>query len=304
VTVLAPRPVALTPRVEAWHRRGAMEEHLDRQIFVLDQDGSGPPLLFLHAYPSSSYDWRGVVDRLPGRQLTCFDFLGFGLSDKPADVSYSLHLQADLAEAVAQRFAGRPVVLVAHDMGASVATELLARDLEGRLGFRLAAVLLLNASLVIQQASLTISQKLLRGRAGPLMARLSNQRAFRIQVARLFSAAHPFTDEEAADQWSLLATAGGHRLLDKLTHYLHERVAYAPRWHGALRDWPGQLELAWAGQDPVCTEAVLQAVLELRPQAKLTRLAELGHYPQLEEPMAVTAVIDRLRREVALVPRR
>lgn len=296
MTVLAPRPASLGPRLEAWRRRGEQEEVAGRELFVLDQAGGDPPLLFLHGYPSSSYDWRGVIDRLPARRLTCFDFLGFGLSEKPTDVRYSLHLQADLTEAVAQRFAGRPVVLVAHDMGTSVATELLARDLDGTLGFQLAAVLLLNGSMVIEQASLTVSQRLLRSRVGPLMARLSNQRAFRVQFARIFSAQHPLTDEEAADQWSLLAAAGGHRILDKLTYYLHERVTYAPRWHGALRDWPGALELAWAGQDPVCTEAVLAAVLELRPQARLTRLPELGHYPQLEEPLAVAAIIDRIRR--------
>ena len=51
-------------------------------------------------------------------------------------------------------------------MGTSVATELLARDLEGRLPFRLASVLLLNGSMVLEAASLTPSQKVLRSRFG------------------------------------------------------------------------------------------------------------------------------------------
>ena len=55
----------------------------------------------------------------------------------------------------------------------------------------------------------------------------------------------------------------------------------------------GRLELSWAGRDPVCTEAVLQAVLALRPSAPLTRLPGLGHYPQIEDPGATMAVIDR-----------
>jgi pimeloyl-ACP methyl ester carboxylesterase len=37
---------------------------------------------------------------------------------------------------------------------------------------------------------------------------------------------------------------------------------------------------------------VLQALLALRPGAGLTRLAELGHYPQLEEPGTVAAIIE------------
>jgi pimeloyl-ACP methyl ester carboxylesterase len=39
---------------------------------------------------------------------------------------------------------------------------------------------------------------------------------------------------------------------------------------------------------------VLQAVLALRPGAALTRLEELGHYPQLEDPAAVAAIVDRV----------
>jgi pimeloyl-ACP methyl ester carboxylesterase len=65
------------------------------------------------------------------------------------------------------------------------------------------------------------------------------------------------------------------------------------RWRDALREWPGRLELAWAELDPICTEAVLQAVLALRPHAELTRLPGLGHYPQLEDPETVYEVIQR-----------
>ena len=97
----------------------------------------------------------------------------------------------------------------------------------------------------------------------------------------------------------LLAYNDGNRILDRLTFYLHERATYADRWHGALRDWPGRLELSWADRDPVCTEAVLQAVLALRPSAPLTRLPGLGHYPQLEDPATANAVIDRFARDGA-----
>jgi pimeloyl-ACP methyl ester carboxylesterase len=155
----------------------------------------------------------------------------------------------------------------------------------------------LNGSIVIERASLTISQKLLRSRLGPLVARLSSERAFRAQFARIFSDEHPLTDEEAADQWSLLTYNRGHTILDRLGFYMRERVTRGPRWHGALRAWPGRLELAWAGRDPVCTEAVLEAVLALRPKSPLTRLPELGHYPQIEDPPAIAGIVDRIAAE-------
>ena len=43
--------------------------------------------------------------------------------------------------------------------------------------------------------------------------------------------------------------------------------------------------------DPVATENVLDAVLELRPAAAVTRFDDLGHYPQIEDPERVAGVL-------------
>ncbi len=127
--------------------------------------------------------------------------------------------------------------IVAHDMGTSVATELLARDLAGGLEMQLAGALLFNGSIVLDRASLTPSQKLLRSRFGPIAALLSNRRVFRQQFGSVFSEAHPLSDEEAADQWSLICHDGGRTLGSRLVAYLDERIEFADRWHGAIRDW-------------------------------------------------------------------
>ncbi len=146
----------LTPRASAWHQAGALTEIAGHRIFVRERpgDGDGRPLILLHGYPSSSFDWRHAFDVLPAHRLIVFDFLGFGLSDKPRDQVYSLSLQADIAEAIVDRFADGPVVLVAHDMGSSVATELLARDIDGRPSFEPVSTLLFNPSLVRERGSL------------------------------------------------------------------------------------------------------------------------------------------------------
>lgn len=286
----------LTPRALAWQQSGTFEEVEGHRIFVRELPGvdDTQPLLLLHGYPSSSFDWRHAFSMLPGRRLIAFDFLGYGLSDKPRDHRYSLAGQADIAEVIAGRFATARVVLVAHDMGSSVATELLAREIEGKLTFGLASALLFNASLVRERASLLWGQRLLLSRLGPLAARLTSEFVFRRQFGGVFSREHPLSAEEAADQWSLLANNGGQRLLQRLIYYNRERVgAPGQRWHAALRDWPGRLELAWAELDPICTEAVLQAVLSLRPRAEVTRLPGLGHYPQIENPAAAIGVLER-----------
>jgi pimeloyl-ACP methyl ester carboxylesterase len=284
--------MALPDRVEAWRRRGREQEFRGRRIHLFERDGRKPLLLFLHGFPSSSYDWRPLLDQETGFATVAPDFLGFGLSEKPRDHGYTLHWQADLVEELVSRHHG-PIFLVAHDMGTSVATELMARDLDGDLEMELVGGLLLNGSMVQGAASPTLGQRLLRSPIGPVFSRLSSERFFRQQFGSIFSPGHPLTQEEAEDQWALICAGGGRTLNHKTIRYMEERFRHAERWHGALRDWPKPLSLAWGMLDPVATENVLNAVLDLRPHAPLTRLEDLGHYPQIEDPVRVAAELER-----------
>jgi pimeloyl-ACP methyl ester carboxylesterase len=277
--------MSLPERVEQWRGRGRTEEFRGRSIHTFYQPGEGPLMVLLHGFPTSSYDWRYLVDLVPGQAVLAFDFLGFGLSDKPREHNYTLSWQADLTEELIARFDGDgPVQICAHDLGTSVATELLARDLVGELGFELGSVLLFNGSILIERSNPTLAQKLLRGPLGPLAARFANEAFFRRQFASVFSDAHPLSDEDAADNWALMTNNDGNRLGHKLVSYMDERVIYADRWHGAIRRWQGDLHLAWGLKDPVAVPEVLDGLLELRPDLDSIRFEQLGHYPQVEDP--------------------
>ncbi|MGA9372855.1 MAG: alpha/beta fold hydrolase [Solirubrobacterales bacterium] len=282
----------MNPRVSAWRGRGEDEEFRGRRIHVLRREGSEPLLLLLHGFPSSSYDWRLLLELEIDHAILAPDFLGFGLSEKPRDHNYDLHWQADVVEELVRR-AGqtRPVFILAHDMGTSVATELMARDLDGSLGIDLVGGLLLNGSMIQDAASPTLGQRLLRSAVGPLFSRLSSERFFRQQFGSIFSPGHPLTDAEAEDQWELICAGGGRTLNHRTIAYMEERFKHADRWHGALRDWEKPLALAWGMLDPVATEAVLDAVIALRPEAPVTRFEDVGHYPQIEDPGRVATAL-------------
>jgi pimeloyl-ACP methyl ester carboxylesterase len=283
----------LTPRAREWQARGERTRVLGgHDVFVMRRPGVGPTLLLLHGFPSSSYDWREMLETEPlqHRDVLAFDFLGFGLSDKPPGRN-SLLRQADITQELVERYTDGSVFLIAHDMGTSVSTELLARQIDGRAAFEIRGAVLFNGSMLLHLASLIIGQKLLRSRAGPLLARLSSERFFRRQLASVFSKTHPLSPEEAADQWSLLAYAGGHRRGNDLIAYQDERERYTERWHGSIRDWPGSLTLLWGMQDPVANVEVLRGLQQLRPGVPVIELPELGHYPQIEDPLAVATQV-------------
>ena len=279
----------LPESVQRWRDGGRMLSTPTGSVFVRSAPGTGPTILLLHGFPSSSYDFGGVTERLGGRAWLTLDFLGFGLSDKPRPHRYSLFEQADIVEAVVAEAGGDPVVVLAHDMGTSVATELLARDIDGVLPFDLQAAVLTNGSVIVERASLRPIQKILRGPLGPLAARLVNRRDFIAGFAKLFSTAHPLSADEAQAQWALVARGDGRRILHLLSGYINERVTHAPRWHGAVAHWPKPLSFLWGTADPVATTEVLAGLRDLRPAAGVIELAGVGHYPQIEVPDEFTA---------------
>jgi pimeloyl-ACP methyl ester carboxylesterase len=285
------RPV-LTEKAQSWLEGGVLEDVLGQRLYVRRRDGDGPLLILLHGFPSSSYDWRELLELRPTRAALALDFLGFGLSAKPRDHVYSLSWQADAVAELVRRQGSPPVFLVGHDMGTSVATELMARDLRGELDFRLAGALLFNGSMLLHLAKPTVGQRLLRSPLGPLFAQLTTARTFRAQFARVFAPDHPLSAEEAADQWSLISRDGGQRIAHKLVHYMEERERFTDRWHGALRDWPGPLTLTWGLLDPVARTDVLDGLRALRPGVETIEIPEAAHYPQIECPERIAVALD------------
>jgi pimeloyl-ACP methyl ester carboxylesterase len=169
----------------------------------------------------------------------------------------------------------------------------MARDRHGGEGVAIHAIVMLNGSILQDVASPTRAQKMLASPAGPAFARAMGERGFKSGFSRIFSDAHPLSDDEAADQWSLIAHKDGKLVLPKTIAYMDERRRLADRWHGAFGAWEGDLQLVWGMQDPVANPAVLRGLQELRPGVPTRELDDVGHYPQLEDPLAVAQALTR-----------
>src|SRR5207244_10291153 len=157
--------------------------------------GSGPWLTALHGFPTSSWDWAKVVPELERRfRVLCFDFLGFGDSDKPRAHRFSIFEQADLTEALWRALGVEETVVVAHDYGATVAQELLARS---ETAARVTSVILLNAAIYVRLARPLLIQRLLAARlTGPIVARVVTERTFRRSFEWTFSREHATGEAE------------------------------------------------------------------------------------------------------------
>lgn len=277
---------------EAWSRAGtrvAVELRGVRREINARSLGHGPALTLLHGFPSSSYDYAAVAPALAGRQrLLLFDFLGFGDSDKPAAHDYSLLEQTDLVEALWRRDGLRETGLVAHDYGATVALELLARQAEGRLGTRVGAVLLMNAGLDLEAYRPRLIQRLLQWPLlGPLISGLLSERAFARSFAAVFAPARRPPAAELHEHWLAVSRRGGARLAHRLIRYIGERHRHRERWERAFAECGVPLACVWGLLDPVSGAPVLAALRRRRPGLEVVELADVGHYPQLEAPERV-----------------
>lgn len=270
--------------VEQWRQAGKRIEVEGRQLFVVDTQGEKPALVILHGYPSSSHDYHGVLPILAERhRVVIHDHLGFGLSDKPHDYSYSLFEQADMAQLLWRRLGIERAHVFAHDYGTSVATELIARRNIGYEPVELESLTLCNGSVHIELAKLRFIQKLLRNRTlGPLVARLSSKRVFKTNMRSLFHDPLKLTDDWIDTMWELLNHGGGKTVLPRITQYLRDRELFWHRWVGGLIRSSLQTHVLWGVEDPITGREVAELHHQEIPGSTLTLLDEVGHYPMIE----------------------
>lgn len=284
-----------SPALDAWIKVGQFESLAGQQIFCRVQAAPGrEPLLLLHGFPTASYDWHPLWDALAARySLYAFDMLGFGLSAKPRDHDYPIGTQADLCVALLLRHGVRRPHVIAHDYGVTVAQELLARELEGRLG--IASVCFLNGGLFPETHRARPIQKALAHRVfGPLLAQAITYGAFKRTMHRI-GGTRPPSDRDLRDLWSLQVRNGGRRALARCLNYMEQRRQNRARWVGALIDSSVPRRLLCGALDPVSGRHLADRYRELVPQPDVVLFDELGHYPQLEAPAQVLAAYLQFR---------
>lgn len=281
------------PALRAWREAGEFIT-VGRQRIFCRRGGTGPRLLLIHGFPTSSVDWAPMWPMLTSRfEVLAFDLLGLGFSDKPRGHRYRVHEQADLAEAVAHHHGWRDAFVLAHDYGDTVAQELLARSSENpaQAALRIPRLCLLNGGLFPETHRARLIQRLLASPLGPGLAGLMNRRSFGRNLKALFSPTR-LPDETAIDEyWALLQYQDGVRAVPSLLGYMAERQRERARWVGALQTTETALRLVCGAVDPVSGLHMAERYRELVPHADIVLLDDVGHFPQLEDPARVFAAV-------------
>jgi pimeloyl-ACP methyl ester carboxylesterase len=283
----------ITP--DEWRAGGATFRWRDHDIFTRT-GGAGDPVVALHGFPTASWDFAPIWGRLTERyRAVTLDFIGFGFSAKPRDFAYSILAYADLVDALLAREGITRYRLLAHDMGVTVAQELLARQKENAAA-RVTAVVLLNGGLFPETHRPRRAQTLLASRVGPILARLMTYGAFARSMHGVWGQKPP-AELELRAMWQLVTAHDGMAVMPKVIGYMAERRTHRERWVGALVGAEVPIRLVNGLRDPVSGAHMLVRYRELVGKPDIVELPDVGHYPQVEAPDAVAnATLDFFAR--------
>lgn len=288
--------VPLSPLFNTWHKSGEYISFGPHQVFVkrLGQAQASPEktALLIHGFPESSFSFHAVVEGLLKTfdTIILMDMIGYGLSDKPTNTyGYSLFEQADVVLTAWKHFGIQGGHIIAHDMGDSVTTEILARHENNTLPHwfskGIQSITFTNGSMVLELAKLRITQKLLLSKFGKIFNKITNYKLFSQQV----KSAHgnkKLTNEKIERLWEGNRLQDGHLKTYLTIRYLKDRKQFEKtRWLPALRATQIPIHLCWGQDDAVARVEMAYYLKEnICPQAQLTIMPNVGHFCQLGSP--------------------
>ncbi len=275
--------------LEQWKASGHYFQWQKHSIFYRDQ-GKGDALLCIHGFPTASFDWQRMWPSLAKHfRVISLDLLGFGFSDKPRRHAYSILEQADIIDALLASLNIRQAHLLAHDLGDSVAQEVLARQESSVTArfFDLRSLCFLNGGLFPEAHRPRWVQTLLRGPLGPFLVYGLNEKKFNHSFSEVFGKDTRPSAADLSDFWHLIALQKGEKLAHRLLQYIPERRKHRNRWLKAMQETRIPMRLINGLDDPVSGRHALERYKELIPNADVVGLESIGHYPQVEAPGAV-----------------
>ncbi len=249
-------------------------------------EGKGKTFLFVHGTPSWSFEWRhALINLRQEARVVAPDHLGFGLSDKPPGAAYRPGDHARRLLQLVRALELRDVTLVLHDFGGPIGLPVLFEEPD-----RVRSLVVLNSWAWPLEAD-TSARRISRWVASPLgrflylwlnasprwlvPASFAHRAALAPCVHRHYVGPFAARRADRTAPWRLGVELAG------------SEQYYATLWdrRSALQSVPSTL--VWGMRDPAFGPSFLDRFRQAMPAARVHALADTGHFPQEEAPLAV-----------------
>ena len=261
---------------------------------IVTGDGR-PPVVFVHGFACAHSDWDAQVAHLsPRHQTIAVDLRGHGASPGTAGECTIARLGADVADVMAH-LALPPAVIVGHSMGCRVAAEAAYRARD-----RTAGVVLVDGS----QFAAAMEPTLQAALAGPDGFSTLSRRWFQ----DMFTAkSNPAVVAAVIARAARLPRDVGERLMLEMLHYDVEQLSDAlasiqvPTLvvQTTYSNERRERRSIQQGQDT----PYLRFVRDRVPHARIEIIEDTGHFPQLDEPARLNALLDAFLADLPTVRR-
>jgi haloalkane dehalogenase len=255
-------------------------------------EGTGPPILFVHGTPTWSFEYRHLIRALaPAWRAIAPDLLGFGLSSRPQSFPYTPEAHAAALREFVDRIGLTRFALVVHDFGGPIGLPL---SLDARL--EVTHLVVMNTWMwPLDEPHIVRAARLASGPIGRLLYKYANVSLRLLMPAaygdrsKLTAAIHqqylaPFRERDAR----VLVL---HTLARSLTA---SRDYYARLWQDADRLGKRPTLLVWGLKDRALVPPYLGRWRECLPNARVLTLPDAGHWPHEEAPGEVASAITTL----------
>lgn len=277
----------MNSEIANWKSNGKYFSFNENKIFY-NQVGNGENLLIIHGYPYNTFEWKDTINELSKYfKVTYFDLLGMGFSDKPKTHKYSFEEYCDIVNALFLHLNISETHIFSHDLGVSVAQELIARESECKNNFKIISSAFMNGSLFIDVYKPRLIQKVLSKSPtiiGKIISKSLTKKMVNNSVKSVFG---PFTKPSnnfLEKQWEILNYNQGKDIAYLIGRLVFEKYNFLNRWVNAMQNTTIPMCYICGPFDPNSGRHMANRYKELIPNSKVYMLDKyIGHWPQLED---------------------
>lgn len=241
--------------------------------------GTGPPVLLLHGWPTSSALWRNVMLPMAGNnRVIALDLPGFGQSDKPLEASYSFRFYQRVLDRFIEQLEIDQLGLAVHDLGGPVGLYWACQKPE-----RINKLALLN-TLVYPEVSWAVVAFGLACRLPGLRSYITSRHGLRAAMRLGVEDKSRITDEVVQGIHTPFIERDARRALCKTAlglspKGLQDIARLLPQFKIPVR-------IVYGERDRILPDVAktMARVKQDLPQAEVTALAGCGHFLQEDQP--------------------
>lgn len=255
-------------------------------------EGTGPPLLFVHGNPTWSFAWRRLIPALsPQYRCLAPDHIGCGKSDKPAAYDYTLDRHVANLVALIDALDLREVTLIGHDWGGCIGMGAAVERPD-----RFARFVLMNTAAFRSTRiplRIAVCRIPLLGGLAVRGLNLFSRAALWMAVEKPLTAAARTGYLAPYDSWAHRIAV--HRFVQDIplrpAHPSYARLVRIEEGLAQFRDRP--MLLVWGERDWCFTPEFRREFERRFPQAESCPIADAGHYLFEDAPQQL---LDRLEK--------